>query len=434
MYGSRSNKSTVTKSGDDIIYYNINMTGNPNEITTPANFYEERTQPILENPSDYYMSVIRFSLDGSLIPIFICPIIYNTLDPNDINLTPFIVTLRTATASYSQNVRYVPENNRTPLPVPPSDPLGPTPIRGQDLTSSYYYIYTYTRFIAMVNQAIQIAFNNLTNAEPAFAGSFAPSFTFDSATRLITLHVTAVDGINTPFITPFNPMNNMTCANIPPNYNQNNPSTIPLGCTLPQQFSFIENEPIQVPPANKIYLYMNESLFSYFDALETFTYADDPIKSQLFICRQFINNLDTATNSYFYTQQYNISSTWNSLGSIVFTTSHLPVQVEYIPSSSIVSVNGTSNANFKPILTDFVPNLEETGSTRSRFIYYPSGQFRLIDLHSQIPLRKIDLQMFWQDQYQNLYPLYISYNESNSVKLMFIKKSMANNSVKHYDV
>lgn len=443
----QQNKSMLLKEGNDIIYYNIEMTGKFNSISTPAVFIEDRTQNILDNASDYYMSVVRFSIDGSLIPIFVCPVIPNPDEPDpahpiDMNYTPFIVTLQTATASYSQHVRYVPESNVTPLPNPP------TVQYGQDFSNSYYYVYTYTRFIAMVNQAIQVAFNNLVIAEPAFVGSFAPSFTFDSVTRLITLHVTAVDGINTPFITPFVPLGNQgtfPCGNSIPNYNQNAfVGYSGIGCATVNTLNLAGNEPVQPPPANKIYFYMNEQLFSYFDALETFTYYDDPIKTQLFICRPFINNLyvgtnppnplDPQNNTYFYTQQYNISSTWNSLQSIVFLTQSIPVQPEYIPNSAIVTNTGSfqTTAKFRPIITDFVPTLEEAGSTRSRFVYYPSGQFRLIDLQSQLPLRKIDISIYWQDQLGNLFPVFISYNESDTIKLMFIRKSLANYNYKYY--
>ncbi len=211
-------------------------------------------------------------------------------------------------------------------------------------------------------------------------------------------------------------------------------------------------------------MYLNEQLFSFFDGLESFAYYQDPTfvpnKVIMMVFRDLKNNyyyppqLQITPNSappqvatsfsigtttyttspayFIFTQQYNITGSWNSLESIVFLTHHLPVQVEYIPTSTIYSPTGTSNANFKPILTDFVPTLEEAEAARSRFTYYPSGNYRLIDLHSQIPLRKIDLQMFWQDQYQNLYPLYISCNKSNSVKLMFIKKSLANYNYKSY--
>jgi len=203
-------------------------------------------------------------------------------------------------------------------------------------------------------------------------------------------------------------------------------------------------------------MYLNNKLFTFFDGMESFAYNNATNPTQLLVFRDLKNNYYyppqyqlaapstappqvpisftdlggvtyTARPEWFiFTQQYDIIEAWNALSSVVFFTSHLPVQVEYIPSSSIITPQGVSNAAFKPILTDFVPLLEKTGSTRSRFVYYPSGQFRLVDLRSQIPLRKIDLQIFWQDQYQNLYPMYISFNESNTVKLMFIRKSLIN--------
>lgn len=416
-------------SGDDVIYYNITMTGSPNAAQSIAQFYEERTQPIINNPSDYYLSVIRFSIDGSYIPIFICPVIANPLDVNDINYTPFTVTLSAEGNDFTQNIRYFPESSGYPLPLSPG-------VTGkQDISSSYYYVYTYTRFVEMINNAIQVAFNNLIAAHPAYAITQAPYYIFDPDEKIISLIVrNDVLGGSNIWLTPKVPQ-----------ANPSNPSTPPI--------NQLAGQPVQPQPSNTIYMYENEYLFAYVDGIDSFGYYQIPDKALLLIFSDQKNNYyyppqnspnvpatqtptsftDIATNYttapewFIFTQQFQVLQNWNSLESIVFTTTHLPVQVEYIPSSSIITPNGVSGANFKPILTDFVPLLEEVGSTSSRFVYNPSGKYRLIDLKSQIPLRKIDLQIFWQDQFQNLYPLRISYNQSNSVKLMFIKKSMENN-------
>lgn len=428
-------RSSIIRSGDDVIYYNIEITGNPtSNVPTPATFYEERTQSILDNPSDYYMSVVRFSIDGWFIPLFVCPVVENPLDSTDLNYTPFVVTLSANGDNYSEHVRYVPESLVNPLPKPPVGNV-------QDLSTSYYYVYTYTRFINMVNQAISVAFGRLIFDHPVFNITQHPYFEYNDITRIISLVIRNDEILGTNiWITPTVPQANILDPNTPP-------------------IDLTAGQPIQPQPSQTIYFYLNEKLFSFFDGFETFGYHNTSFlnKEELFVFRDNRNNhyypskdntnttinqtelsfsgvdglgnnaVYTAQPKYFiFRQQYSIISTWNSLSSIVFTTSHLPIQVEYIPSTSIFNTQGSSNAHFRPIVTDFIPDLETPGSTRSRFLYTPSGQYRLIDLHSQIPLRKIDIQMYWQDQYQNLYPLFISYNESNSVKLMFIKKSMAN--------
>lgn len=421
----------------DIVYYNIVMTGNPNQVETQAIFEETRTQPLLNKPDDYYMSIIRFSIDGSFIPLFVCPVIPNPMDPTDVNFTPFLVTLSAGGNNYSQNVRYYPESNAR-LPFPPVLVNG---MISQDFSSSYYYIYTYTRFITMVNTALQTAFNNLVAANAQFAGTPAPYFIYDDTNKNISLVVPniVVAGTNV-WLTPITPT----------------PPTIGM--------TSLANEPVQPQPANTIYLYMNEQLFSYFDGIETFGYYNNPNQTVLYVFRDLknnyyyppINGANTAppqtetsfsivsgaqTQSYtvspawfIYTQQYNFLSIWNSLASIVFTTNNIPVQIEYIPSSAIVNSNGAQSGNisFRSILTDFTPDLMNAGDSRSRFIYNPTGQFRLLDLKSNLPLVKIDLQMWWQDEYNNLYPLFISYNQSNTVKMMFIKKSLANYNYKYY--
>ncbi len=109
---------------------------------------------------------------------------------------------------------------------------------------------------------------------------------------------------------------------------------------------------------------------------------------------------------------------------MVFLTSTLPIQNEYIPATAINTSSNSGFAAYRPIITDFVPDLNLAGDTRTRFNYFPQGPYRLITLKSNEPLRRIDLQVFWQDQYQNLYPLSIACNESDTIKIMFIRKSL----------
>ena len=62
--------------------------------------------------------------------------------------------------------------------------------------------------------------------------------------------------------------------------------------------------------------------------------------------------------------------------------------------------------------------------TKANLQYYAQGPYRLVDLNSNIPLNKFDVQIFWSDQRNNLYPLYISYGQEVSIKFLFVKKSV----------
>jgi len=55
---------------DDIIYYNFNIVNN-NNFPIPCAYSDNAAAPILENARDYLLTVVRFVLDGSTIPIFI---------------------------------------------------------------------------------------------------------------------------------------------------------------------------------------------------------------------------------------------------------------------------------------------------------------------------------------------------------------------------
>ena len=68
----RGDSFTKKVDDSDHVYYNL-VLNNPNNVlnkSIPAQFNETRSTSILENPSDYTLSVIRFSLSKVEIPIF----------------------------------------------------------------------------------------------------------------------------------------------------------------------------------------------------------------------------------------------------------------------------------------------------------------------------------------------------------------------------
>ena len=150
-------------------------------------FEETRNNPFLEgDSSEYFCSIVRFTIQtGKTLPVFIPRILVGQAD---VNLTIYVVSLRykfgNTTYTGSARVIYTPDNKTTPAPVPP--------LLEQDISSTYYYVYNYGTFIAMVNTAFQTAFMDLRLQIPeAFdqLGLTMPPFLdFDTSTNRVVLY------------------------------------------------------------------------------------------------------------------------------------------------------------------------------------------------------------------------------------------------------
>lgn len=131
----------------DNIYQNIDIYNNTNQ-TIDATFEATRTAPILDNPSDYELAIVRFLVPTKNIPIMI-------LDPPSKNYkvscdyNGYIVTT---------NVVWIPNNN---------------------CPETNYWVSTYQEFIDAINLALQTTFTQVKTAFPAYPGTQAPYFRLD---------------------------------------------------------------------------------------------------------------------------------------------------------------------------------------------------------------------------------------------------------------
>lgn len=132
---------------DDFIYYNINVT-NTTDKNINATYTENRTQPLLDKCDDYALTIVRFSIDGSAIPLFYFP-----------DYT-FYVTL-----SYGGN-------DYTTL-----------------LTSTKSNIYSYQEFVNIINDGLTASFNALKLANPAVISTEAPYTIYNRDLKTIDIIV-----------------------------------------------------------------------------------------------------------------------------------------------------------------------------------------------------------------------------------------------------
>jgi len=77
-----------------------------------------------------------------------------------------------------------------------------------------------------------------------------------------------------------------------------------------------------------------------------------------------------------------------------------------------------------PIISIFYPQTTDAGDFRGKIIYSTDNvdDGDKIDLLGSTPLRNIDIQVLWSDNFNNIYPLKLLPGKQVSMRLCFIRK------------
>lgn len=346
----------------DNIYYDVRIDHDPNGLSySPMEYDVTRTFPIVEFPQDYYLAITDFAIPLDSIPIFISSIIPNPIDPNDKNYTPYIVELVSPGGiSYPIHLTFIPSNNGSP----PSDPLIP---------STYYYVYSYTQFLVMINNGLYDSW-----VAAGTPGTDFPHLIYNYDFKYISLV------IHSDF------------------YN--------LGWKIrinPDLYTFLQGFDYIFKTLNSTYRYE----FNFFEMGNT--------------CNVNGVNVGSTTENYLiFSQEYYTMSEWTQLRKIFITTDSIPVPPQY---TSTLSNNGQgSQATKAQILYDYIPNFSIVQSPRLISYYNRGDQYRLIDLQTQDPIYRISISVFWMDQLGNLNKVYLRNGNTANLTLGFFKKSLYN--------
>jgi hypothetical protein len=368
----------ITKSSDnDHIYYSLTINNSSDDFAL-ATFTDNRNDYILQNPQAFHFSVIQFTIDGMGIPIFIWPIVAGTTNVPD--NTFFTVSLsllgnapRTAPLIYT---------NFSSLPNTPDN---------------LPWIFSYQHMVDIINAAYITAYNALVVQ--------------------VTAPVLAALGITmAPYMTY---------------------STITGQFTMNFQAGYAFDPTV---PSTTVRVFMNGRLYGFFDNFETLFNGytaggnDNPLAFQ-FIVKNDGNNriiLDypgsvtmSTDPGWAMRQETNTLSLWNDAASIVFTSGLIPVNQELLTPANVGWGQAPVSTNqFKNILIEFDIFADDTVSnpTRSIIQYIPTGEYRLVDLKTNTPIRALDIQVFWKSRDQTYYPLAVPPHSSFQMKMMFRKK------------
>lgn len=362
--------STLSQVGDNI-YVNVSFNYGNSEnksdfnVAAIAEYRVTKTIPILSKCDDYYCSIIRFAIPLNFVPLYIMPIVPNQANPN---LTPFIIGITTGGVDFPQPVIFVPKVV-----------IAPAPIQNQpfQVITPYYYAFEYQLLIDIVNTALAAAF-----VASGLVGN-TPYFYLDTNTGQIKLVV--------------------DISNFAPTATAAAPNPIPVAT-----------------------IFMNTDLTTFFSAFSgSFNSVSPNGKDFIFDLVQFgLNtnippfNIGVVATQKQFSQEYTVLPLWSSLKKIIITTNSIPIISEYTPT------NNSGISSTLPIITDFIPQVELPGESRSIAFYNPTAQYRLVDLKSPEQLNTIDLKIYWQDIGDNIYPVLIGKYQQANIKLGFFKKSL----------
>ena len=376
---------------EDHIYIDClttNVDSGPNIKSEFLTFTEMRDNIILNNSSEYNLSIIRFQLSTPNLPVMIFPVQIEQADPNK---GTYSITLKYKTFEYQSFVEFVSPNiNETVSP----------PLLNQDFSNSYYEIYSYNYFINLINTTFQNAYNGLKAlviaGGDALPSTYFPYFDYSLDTGTATLNADIL-GYNSTLVNP-------------------------------------------------IEIYFNISLFTLFSSFDASFYGTSNItngKNYKFNIVVSINNTNILTfgNAFIpgevvinYIQSYQefptLAELSQAITSILFTTTLIPVtgSLQSKPvlfNSNRFSGQQSQNNTVINMITDITVDSAIFSGFKPSIIYN-ANPYRMVGLQSNAVLRSYDISVFYKDCYGNVKPFLLSCGGSSSIKILFKKKSSRN--------
>jgi len=377
----------------DQVYFDLTVTNFESTTTVPPVFYfnESRTMPFIENPEDYFLSIVRFTVETTTLPTQIV-----SIQPNqtDVDATIYSVTLEYNGTAVQTFIKWKPQDVAAIKPLAPAF----TSNGLQNNDTGYYFAYSYTWFIDLVNEALSTCFGDLQTALlPAtpLATTFPPSLQWDTTSNRAILNA------------------DVAFYNTAPN---------------PESASICR-------------IFFNAPLFTYFSSLPSKYYGYTGV-TQGRNFQPLINNTNslnlqtispfpvpvlpqpTTYRSMSLYQEVSTIANWTPITSIVFLSATLPIVPNQVSTPLIfnnaqqVSLGG-NNAAVANIVTDLVV---ETGEYRPNLVYIPSAQYRLLTLRGNQPLKNLDLEIAWRTKSGNLVPFRLGSGQTVTMKIAFLKK------------
>lgn len=369
-------------------YYNVSIPHDDkisvNDSPTPAVFSEARDQPLFEGaPKNYTMSVVRFTIPTAYIPIQFFPVQYDTTTPTNPNKSLYSITLSYNGNDFRQFIQWETQDEGVPIPPPPAIPVDERFYQRNPQYLEYYSLYSFNHFCYLINKALDICYQ--TNIVPLLPAPTPPNV------------------YKSPFIT-FDGRTNLFTINTPATFLDTNP--------LPVELYF-----------NTI---LNENFDTSFDTIFKSYSAPDGknVKFNIidFGSSNFIPDADEESGGFYvFQQEFDSTGQMTSFTSLIIRSNSLPIVNEAI--SLQVRPNSTQGSGVaggsESIISDFEIDLGSSKNLRAFIHYIPTAEYRRITMNGDTPIQRIDIEILWKDNYDNLYPVLIPPHDIATIKILF---------------
>jgi hypothetical protein len=401
------------------IYYNINISNDYSGYDISSNnavmpvatndkelqlvFNQSRAAPYLINPSKYYLSVQRFTIESPSLPVFICqPIVGQA----NVNKSIYSITLQRSTdlATLTLPVLWQPDDKTVPIPS--------GTVTDSWRTNPYYYCHSYTHMLDLINNTfVKFATDGFTQNTPStdISGSIYVPYMFlkdnlftvgGDAKHYRTLMTGGYGGINTAV-----------------NYK------IYFNIELYNLFSSLKSIYVgtQGPAVGADYQLI-------MDTGTNGLYAAPGQIYNIYLNERYFTAITNNTTDVLNVQEYITLPLWSPIKNILFRTTLLNVVPDIVATPIVFDSNnnnttgGRQNCDILNIMIDYSVPLVK-GTEYKPYIYYePSGEFLLVDLYGNQPINSMDIAVFWKDSFGNLIPFTLDIGASATIKLLFRKK------------
>ena len=121
----------------------------------------------------------------------------------------------------------------------------------------------------------------------------------------------------------------------------------------------------------------------------------------------------------FYTsqQEFDNSGAMTSFSALIIRSNSLPIINEIISLQNRNGINVSGNSISS--ISDFEIDLGSNKNLRGYIHYLPTAEYRKITLNGNTPINRIDLEILWKDNYDNLYPVLIPAHQIATIKILF---------------
>jgi hypothetical protein len=427
----------------DRVYYNGTIINNSKDTTIQADdpeirFQDTRQVPIIADASNYEVSVENFSLNGATknFPLLI-PII---ADPStNVDETVYTVSfgVYTGTTGDVHKIVTVPliwvtENNAKFTEKPALGPI--------QLETDYYYCYSYTHWISIVNTALRTAWQTAKTDEPTI-GTQCPWFEFDETTGLFSINQdskTCMTPVGTALSQPYNVTYAPTATYLDGEYsfvgmNTNLENLLTNFCSIYYSVNQPWNLTSEILPEIVIDMGLPRNLLDN-TILDENTQVGISLrtvpKTSIFL---LANPFDYTpiTSAVFVRLVQDFASTgtmWSPVASFVLATTQIPVRNEQMANPIIlgqanIGDQQASSGSFQKVLIETPINALTADIWKGWVLYEPLiPKYSALD-PSHDGIQNIDINIYWRNRLTNaLIPVRLPNQGSVSFRLMFKKR------------